>query len=166
MRFTKRIFVTLAALTGFSAVLFAQSNTAQAIATVEIVQPITIARASDLNFGRIITGAGAMIVSPAGVRTQDGSITLLKGGSEAPASFTVTGKATATYDVTLPKTVTLKKTGGTDAETITADTFTHDAVALTGSSDLLKIGATMHLVGKETVGMYSSELFAVTVAYN
>jgi hypothetical protein len=166
MRFTQKILFTLTALTAISAVSFAQSNSAQAIATVEIVQPITIARASDLNFGKIITGPGAMVVSPGGVRTQDGSITLLKGGSEAPASFTVTGKATATYAVTLPSTIILKKTGGTDAEIITADTFTHNAVALSGSSDLLKVGATMHLVGSETVGIYSSELFAVTVAYN
>jgi uncharacterized membrane-anchored protein len=70
MRFTQKILFTLTALTAISAVSFAQSNSAQAIATVEIVQPITIARASDLNFGKIITGPGAMVVSPGGVRTQ------------------------------------------------------------------------------------------------
>ncbi|MEI7831193.1 MAG: DUF4402 domain-containing protein [Prolixibacteraceae bacterium] len=166
MLFTKKIFITLTALTAISAVSFAQSNSAQAIATVEVVQPIAIARASDLNFGKIITGAGTMVVSVEGVRTQNGSITLLKGGSEAPATFTVTGRATATYAVTLPSSVVLKKSGGTDAEIITADTFTHNAIALSGNSDQLKVGATMHLLGQESVGVYNSELFAVTVAYN
>ncbi|MCX6222978.1 MAG: DUF4402 domain-containing protein [Bacteroidia bacterium] len=160
----KLLFIVV--LSGLSVCGYAQSNSAQMIASVTVIQPITISRAADLNFGRItIGGAGTVVVSSGGTRTQTGSITLLTGGSEAPGLFNITGKATSTYAVTIPNSVTLKKSGA-PTEIITADTFTNNAVAITGSSDQLKVGATIHLVGNETVGAYASDLFAVTVAYN
>lgn len=162
----RKLLIIVIVVAGFSVSGYAQSNTAEITASVTVIQPITIARAADLNFGRItIGGAGTVVVSSGGTRTQSGSITLLTGGSEAPGLFNITGKATATYAVTIPNSVTLKKSGASN-ETITADTFTNNAVALTGNSDQLKVGATIHLVGNETVGAYASDLFAVTVAYN
>jgi len=162
----RKLLIIVIVLSGFSVCGYAQSNSAQITASVEVIAPITIARAADLNFGRItIAGAGTVVVSSVGTRTQTGSITLLTGGSEAPGLFNITGRATSTYAVTVPSSVTLKKSGSA-TETITADTFTNNAVAITGSSDQLKVGATLHLVGNETVGAYASDLFAVTVAYN
>ncbi|MCK9410877.1 MAG: DUF4402 domain-containing protein [Prolixibacteraceae bacterium] len=162
----KKLLIVAFVLSGISVCGFAQSNTAEITASVTVIQPIAISRAADLNFGRItIGGAGTVVVSSGGTRTQTGSITLLTGGSEAPGLFNITGRATSTYAVTIPNSVTLKKSGA-PTEVITADTFTNNAIALTGSSDQLKVGATIHLVGNETVGAYSSDLFAVTVAYN
>jgi hypothetical protein len=162
----RKLLILIIVIAGFSGGGYAQSNSAEITASVTVIQPITIARAADLNFGRItIGGAGTVVVSSGGTRTQSGSITLLSGGSEAPGLFNITGKESATYAVTIPTSVTLKKSGA-PTEIITADTFTNNAVALTGNSDQLKVGATIHLVGNETVGAYASDLFAVTVAYN
>ncbi|MEK7719510.1 MAG: DUF4402 domain-containing protein [Bacteroidota bacterium] len=162
----RKLLIIVFSLSGFTVCGYAQSNSAQITASVDVIAPITISRAADLNFGRItIGGAGTVVVSSGGTRTQTGSITLLTGGSEAAGLFNITGRATSTYAVTIPSSVVLKKSGA-PTETITADTFTNNAVAITGSSDQLKIGATLHLVGSETVGAYASDLFAVTVAYN
>ncbi|MCK9641768.1 MAG: DUF4402 domain-containing protein [Prolixibacteraceae bacterium] len=162
----RKLLIVVFVLSGFTVCGYAQSNTAEITASVTVIQPIAISRAADLNFGRItIGGAGTVVVSSGGTRTQTGSITLLTGGSEAPGLFNITGRATSTYAVTIPNSVTLKKSGA-PTEIITADSFTNNAVALTGSSDQLKVGATIHLVGNETVGAYASDLFAVTVAYN
>ncbi len=162
----RKLLIVVIVIAGFSVAGYAQSNSAEMTASVTVIQPITISRSADLNFGRItIGGAGTVVVSSGGTRTQTGSITLLTGGSEAPGLFNITGRATSTYAVTIPGSVTLKKSGA-PTEIITADTFTNNAVAITGSSDQLKVGATIHLVGNETVGAYASDLFAVTVAYN
>jgi hypothetical protein len=161
----RKLLLVLFVLSGFAVCGHAQ-NSAEITASVTVIQPIAIARAADLNFGRItIGGAGTVVISSGGTRTQTGSITLLTGGSEAPGLFNITGRATSTYAVTIPNSVTLKKSGA-PTEVITADTFTNNAVALTGTADQLKVGATIHLVGNETVGAYASDLFAVTVAYN
>ena len=161
------ITIFVFAVFGLSSNLYAQpTNSAQINASVTIIKPISISRSADINFGKItIAGAGTVVVSTAGTRTQTGGITLLNGGSEAPGLFNVTGQETASYAVTIPTTVVLKKSGSA-TETITADSFTHNALALSGNTDQLKIGATIRLVGSETVGAYVSDLFAVTVSYN
>jgi len=162
----KKLFFIVIIFSALTTELIAQSNSAQITASAEVVSPISISRSADLNFGKItIGGAGTVVLTSTGSRTQTGSITLLTGGSEAPGLFSVTGNATATYAVTVPSSVTLKKTGA-PTETITADTFTNNATTLTGNSDQLKIGGTLRLVGSETVGAYISDLFVVTVAYN
>jgi len=163
----KGFYILIFSVAGFSTNLFAQSNnSAEITASVTIIKPISIIRSADINFGKItIAGAGTVVVSPVGTRTQTGSVTLLNGGSEAPGQFQVTGQATATYAVSIPTSVTLKRSDA-PTEVITADTFTHNAIALSGNTDQLKIGATIRLAGNETVGAYVSDLFAVTVSYN
>ena len=163
----KLIIISVIVSFGLTSKLYAQpNNSAEMTASVTVIKPIAISRSADLNFGKItIAGSGTVVVSTAGARTQTGNITLLTGGSEAPGLFQVTGQATATYAVTIPSSVNLKRSGA-PAEVITADTFTHNAVALTGNTDQLKIGATIRLAGNETVGAYVSDLFAVTVSYN
>jgi hypothetical protein len=163
----KGFYILIFTVASFSTNLFAQpNNSAQLTAFVTVIKPISISRSADLNFGKItITGAGTVVVSTVGTRTQTGGITLLNGGSEAPGLFNITGQAAATYAVTIPTSVQLKKSGSA-TETITADTFTHNAIALSGNTDQLKIGATIRLAGSETVGAYVSDLFAVTVSYN
>lgn len=162
----KVLFIFILVGLGFSTSVFAQSNSAEITASVTVVKPISISRSADLNFGKItIGGAGTVVLSNAGTRTQTGAITLLNGGSEAPGQFLVTGQETATYAVSIPTSVTLKRSGA-PTETITANAFTHNAIALSGSSDQLRIGATLNLVGSETIGAYVSDAFAVTVSYN
>ncbi len=107
--------------------------------------------------------AGTVTVTPAGARS---SVDLdLFGGLPAAASFDVTGEKDSNYSITFPSSATL--TSG--ANTMTMDTFTHDAGGtpqLSGSgSDTFNVGATLNVGATQAAGTYSGT-FAVTVNYN
>ncbi len=69
-----------------------------------------------------------------------------------------------TYSITLPSSATLTSGG----DTMTVDTFTHDAggaPTLVFGSDTFNVGATLKVDPNQAVGTYSGT-FAVTVNYN
>ncbi len=88
----------------------------------------------------------------------------LLGGTPAAASFNVTGDGNANYSITLPSSTTLSSGG----DTMTVDTFNHDAGAtptLAGGADTFNVGATLNVGATQAVGTYSGT-FDVTVNYN
>ena len=154
----------------FSAGTFAQV-TASATGTAEIVAPIAIANAVDMNFGNVAeAGAGTVILDPAGTRTTTGSVTLPAiTGTVTAASFTVTGTSGYTYTITLPSTdYTITRTAG--AETMIVNAFTSNpngTGTLTGGSETLNVGATLNVAAGQVPGTYTNATgFDVTVNYN
>jgi hypothetical protein len=79
-------------------VLFAMHSFAQETATATIVTPISIIKTVDMNFGNVAvqsTTGGTAVLSPAGIRTATGGVTLpVTPGTVTAASFTVNGQGT------------------------------------------------------------------------
>ena len=162
----------LAALSviAFSSTSFAQA-TATATATATIVTPISITKTVDMNFGNVAvqTGTGGtVIMTPAGVRSTTGGVTLpAVVGTVTAASFTVNGQGTYTYAITLPSSAVTLTNG---ANTMTADTFTSTPSgtgALTAGTQTLNVGANLNVAAAQAAGIYvSGTPFSVTVNYN
>jgi hypothetical protein len=168
----KGIKLTLAALvlTAFSSGAFAQAS-ATATATATIVTPISITKTVDMNFGNVAVQTalgGTVVMTPAGVRTATGGVTLPAVlGTVTAASFTVNGQGTYTYAITLPATATTLTNG---ANTMTADTWTSNPSAtgaLTAGTQTLNVGASLNVGAAQAAGIYvSGTPFTVTVNYN
>jgi hypothetical protein len=143
---------------------------ANATATATIVTPIAIANASDMNFGNIavIATGGTVVLTPAGVRSATGDVTLpATTGTVSAASFNVTGTANFTYSITLPAAA-ITISNGTD--NMTVDTWTSDPTPTgdlgAGGAQTLNVGATLNVAGGESFGTYTGGPFTVTVNYN
>ncbi len=126
--------------------------------TATLGAAISISNSSSLEFGKMEpTGVpGTVTISTSGTRTS--SNVNLWPSSVSAASFNVSGEGNESYTVTLPSSATLTSGGNT----MTVDTFTHDAggsPSLSGGSANFNVGAT------QTAGAYTGT-FAVTVGYN
>jgi hypothetical protein len=161
---------------GFAANSFAQ-ETASATSSATVIQPITITKNVDMNFGNISLQAGAtgtVVLNPTtGLRSTTGGITLpVTNGTVTAASFGITGANGYAFGFTLPTSVLLTIAGG--GSTMTANNFTSNlAGAGSGSSTLsntgvatLIVGATLNVTAAQTAGTYISPAFDVTVNYN
>lgn len=121
-------------------------------ATVSVIQVLAITKTQDLGFGVAAPGDVAKVVLPA---------------DTTAAIFKVTGQASQPYTITLPTTINMTRTGGT--ETIAVNTFT-STPATTGTlsasgSQTLRVGATRAAVPVgQVLGNYTGT-FTVTVIY-
>lgn len=147
-------------------------ETASATATATIVAPISITKDVDMNFGIVSvqsTTGGTVVLTPAGVRSTTGGVTLpAAGGTVTAASFTVAGVSGYTYNITLPSSA-LTITSGSNTMTVT--NFTSDPAGtnglLTGGEQTLNVGATLNVTAAQPAGTYvSGTPFNVTVNYN
>lgn len=146
--------------------------TATATAAATIITPIAISKTADMNFGNIAVNASlgtvALPAAAAPVRTVTGGCTLpTTAGTVAAATFTVSGQPGFTYSILLPASVSLTGPG----PAMTADTFVSSPTVaagglLTGGSETLYVGATLHVAASQTAGAYISAAFNVTVNYN
>jgi Mat/Ecp fimbriae major subunit len=145
------------------------ANAASGGATVQIVNAIALSNTVGLNFGQVIGGSGASVVTvtPGGVRTLTSGTAILAGGTVTAASFAVTGGIGAAYTVTLPATVDLTS----DANTLTITSVTSSPTGAAGLLDssgnqTLLVGGVLAIpAGPAASGIYSGT-FDVTVAYN
>ena len=161
----------LTLIMSFSFLASFSQATATATATATIIVPISIAKNADLNFGNIAvqtaTG-GTVVLAPAGTRSSTSGVTLpATSGAVTAADFTVTGSGSSTYAITLPSTVTLTHSAGT--QTMTATSFTSNPSstgALTGGTQNIAVGATLNVAAGQLAGVYTSGNFNVTVNYN
>ncbi|WP_217602163.1 DUF4402 domain-containing protein [Chitinophaga sp. GbtcB8] len=147
-------------------------ETASATATATIVTPIAITKDVDMNFGILSvqsTTGGTVVLTPAGVRTPSGGVTLpVDNGTVTAASFTVTGLEDYTYNVTLPSSA-LTITSGSNTMTVTSFTSSPSGSngTLTGGTETLNVGATLNVSAAQPAGTYvSGTPFNVTVNYN
>ena len=158
-------------LTGTSAVAFAQATTT-ATATATIVTPISITKTVDMNFGNVAVqtaAGGTVVMSPLGVRSATGGVTLpTTAGTVTAATFTVNGQGTYTYIITLPSTA-LTITSGSNTMSVNAFTSspTPTGVLSAGGTQTLTVGATLNVAAAQPAGVYvSATPFNVTVNYN
>lgn len=171
MKQNLKFFALVTVMIVFSAGTFAQV-TATATAAATIVTPIAISKTTDMNFGNIAVNASlgtvALPAAAAPVRTVTGGCTLPStAGTVTAAAFTVTGQTGYTYAITLPASASLTGPG----PAMTADTFVSSPTVaaggvLTGGTQTLYVGATLHVAASQTAGAYISAAFNVTVNYN
>ena len=166
----KKLIVFAIAILGFTVVSFGQV-TGSASSSATIIAPISITKTVDMNFGSIAvsTTAGTVQLTPAGVRNITGGITLPNvTGTVAAASFTVGGEGTSTYSIILPASNTIRV--GLNGATMLVDGFSSTPSgtgALTGGTQTLTVGATLHVAGSQANGLYTSVTpFDVIVNYN
>jgi hypothetical protein len=94
----------------------ANAGSASGLAKTVVVSRLSFLNAEELEFGSILAGttAGTVIVSPAGVRTKTGGVTLV-GGLVQPARFAGRGTVNQTVLISLTASpATLTRTGGTE----------------------------------------------------
>lgn len=128
--------------------------------------PLAIQKVYNLQFGSVAAGSidGTVVMSPAGVRTASGGVTLSNVNHGTAASFSVTGDSNATYAITLPASVVLSN----GSNTMVVDTFTSEPSGtgqLSSGSQTLRVGATLHVAADQAPGSYEGT-FEVSVSYN
>ena len=146
----------------------AQSATATASASAEVLAPITLTKTVDMSFGDLYAdnvAVGTVTLATDGTRTAGGAATLGPTAGAA-ATFTLTGTASATYSITLPAgDITL--TSG--ANTMIVNTFAHDAggaPALDGTGNgTFNVGAVLNVGINQASGVYNGS-FDVIANYN
>jgi hypothetical protein len=167
-----RIIVTATILLLFTIKGWTQASvTAQAFA--EVIAALTATETSQMNFGRFSpeVNGGQIVLSPAGVRTTQGSV-ILSGGAAQPGIFTITGAPDATYSIQLPEGPAYLVHQGSN-KTMVVSEWVSDPPAgngtgtLSGGQEIVSIGGTL-VVGSiedNPVGMYTGT-FSLTFAYN
>ena len=166
--------ITLIAAVVLVAGLTATANaqvTGTATGSANIITPIAIANAGNMNFGNIAvsTAAGTVVLSNAGVRSATGGVTLPAAvGTVSAAGFTVTGLGSSTYSIQLPTTYTITRLSGTETMTINTFTSTPSAIGtLSGGTQTISVGATLNVTGSQLAGKYTNATgFPVIVNYN
>jgi hypothetical protein len=171
MKTSLKLFALGMILMGFGVNVNAQV-TATASSTATIVTPIGITKTVDMNFGNVAVSstAGAVVLSPAGVRTAEDGVTLPAiGGTVTAASFNVTGEGAYGYSITLPSAdLTLTRISGTETMIVNAFTSAPSSTGgLTSGAQTLTVGAKLNVSGLQVAGVYTSATpFSVTVNYN
>ena len=173
----------LAALAGCAAFIWAadvrqgHAATAQTATAATVVQPLTITKTLDLNFGKFMSGAaaaaGTVIVATDNAQSVTGGVTTSAalGASAKAATFTVTGEPLSTYAITYPAQTDLAGPG--DPMTIGDFTNAVDVGSVAGGvgtftvagSHVLSVGATLTVGANQTPGVYAGTL-DVAVNYN
>jgi len=160
--------------------MYSTGATADAIpgdALAEVIQPLTLAEATKMNFGTIApTGvASTVVLTPGAGRT--GTATLLTGPTTPSlGKFTITGDAAQTFNLAITVTGAaanvLLTDGGVNTMTVTGLTENSSATGvLTGGADAFDIGGTLNVGAAQVAGSYSTAnaggvTFTVTANYN
>ena len=157
-----------ALLVAVSAPALAQATaTTTASGTTTILQPISIVKTADLQFGKVVRPSGAtpqsVQVTSAGVRSLVGTGTaVLMGTTASAASFTVTGEGAAAITVTVPATFAMG-----DLTVTTQGTYPTAIGGTIGSQGtaVVAVGGSFPITNTTATGSFSGTL-SVTAAYN
>jgi hypothetical protein len=148
----------------------ASSGTARN-ATATVYRAISLAKVSNLSFGRIVrpnSGSGWVELAPTGARTSSSAVWLLT-PSPTRAQFTLTGEGGRVVDVDIPATFDMTRVGG---GSVTVTTDSNLAATPTLSSSLGNNGTLSFFVGgrldldSTTPGGAYTGTFVVTTSYN
>ncbi len=179
MKSTVLKFFTLSvAIFAFTNISFGQGNTSSATANAgaNIITPIgiTVDEGSQLQFGDLIATSTSysVTITPAGTRTSTGNAAFFTENGYSAVSFKVTGKAGASYNITLPTDSQILLEGAGDDMALTdfidSKNGSSSISGTTGSyeagSDSFTVGATLTVGAGQAAGEYSAT-FPVTVAY-
>jgi hypothetical protein len=164
--------VAVAALA--SPALAQNSATQSTTGTTRIIQPLTLAKNTDLAFGSVVKPNNAnntvAINATSGARTVTGAgDAALAPSTSGRATYTVSGEGGQTFSISTPSTFEMSKVGGSDSITVT---LTQSAATGTISGSLGNSGAATFGVGgsfavaSTTASGNYTGTFDVTVAYN
>lgn len=142
----------------------AAAQSARGDTTVRVLQPVTVVKSADLNFGRVLPAATAATVAVAEDGTRTCGANLRCFGSTTAGAFTVTGSAGETVSITLASpTVTLRNTGG--AQTMTATiAISIRSLVLTNGTGTFRVGGTLNVGANQAAGTYTGQ-YTVSVNY-
>lgn len=131
----------------------------------------TAAPTQALSFGAFAAGAGgAVTVSPQGVRTASGDVTLMLGAQfeqGSSAVFDVSGEPNATYQILLPADQEVMLAGSRGGSmTLSSFTSSPSGQGQLGplGSQTLRVGATLTVGSNQTPGAYAGSL-NVTIVF-
>lgn len=144
------------------------SATATATATAKITSSMTVRTASSLVFGEISSGAeaGTLALSPAGVRTTTGGVTVNSAVAGTPAAFDVQGDPNATYSISFPAAVIMTN-GSPNSMVIEKFISSPETTGVldTSGQQTLFVGGTLNVNSNQAFGTYTGEL-TITLDYN
>lgn len=134
--------------------------TAYASIFAEVVAPAVVEKSADLTFNTSHISSGAVNSSPDAVTINPGSTS--SSANCTMASFTVSGSALTTYDVSLPKESLSIGAG------LSVSDFASKSVVSPSESykSTVNIGATLHLGADRKTGNLAMGQFPVTLNYN
>ena len=142
-------------------------------ANAEVIEALRASEIATLSFGRFFpeTAGGEIRISPLGVRTSSGTVSL-SGGQYNPAIFQLVGQSDATISIVLPVgsvLLTNLATGKTmEVFNFEVNNVTNVGTAvLTKGTLILSMGATLKVgtVADNPVGQYSGS-YVITFSYN
>ena len=144
------------------------SATATTTATAKITSTMTVRTASSLFFGELSSSAeaGTLALSPAGVRTTTGGVTVNSAVAGTPAAFDVQGDPNATYSVSFPAAVIMTN-GSPNTMVIEKFISSPETIGVLDPSgqQTLFVGGTLNVDSNQAFGTYTGEL-TITVDYN
>lgn len=131
----------------------------------------TLTATQDLSFGAFAAGTGGTVtISPQGVRTAGGDVTLMTAGQSSQgiaASFDVTGSPNATYQISLPAnnsvTMTGSQGGSMSVASFSSSPSPGGQLSAVGSQTI-NVGAALAVGNNQAPGSYSSS-FNVTAVF-
>lgn len=145
-----------------------QSASANAIATVKIVGPLSLTKNVDLNFGSIASSSetGSVVVDPDGTVTTFGGVTVVDSSLITAASFGVSGPPDTSFTITLPGWVELKNefNNSISLYSVVSNPEWTGTLDANGTATLL-VGASITVNASQGVGVYQGDLL-VTVNLN
>jgi hypothetical protein len=134
----------------------------------EIISTVNLITLSGLRFGQISAShmPGTIILEPGGARTSTQGASINKAVPGGPASFEIIGNPSATYNISLPDSVTLRSPNGQNME-VNRFTSLPSATGQLGADgrQILYVGGTLNVNANQLYGEYSG-VMAVTVEYN
>lgn len=174
----KLTMLVAVAMLGTSGAAYAQASAnVDATGSTRILQAISIAKDSDLQFGSIVrpstAGTNTVAVSTANGRTLTGTGggALASGGTVSAAAFTVTGEGGQTFSITPAATFTMNRTSPSGGGSITVTTAVDAGSGTLGGSigstgtKSFNVGGSFDVSNTTPTGTYSGT-FNVVVAYN
>ena len=152
-------FILLAGIATL-ALLAAGARTAHA-------QQVGLSNIRGLDFGRFIAGSGgAIIVTPAGVRSRTGAVVLLNSPSAGQAAINVSrGSSKKTVvDISLPSNGSIRLSSGANSMAVGSFVSSPAFTMSVATPATLSIGATLTVAPNQPPGVYSGT-FPVTVNF-
>ncbi len=172
MKFGLKILMAVAVL-GVTAPAMAQAAASvSTTGTTKIIQPISLAKNSDLAFGTVVrasTGTNSVVIDgTTGARTITGAGDgVLVTSTTSRATFTVTGEGAQTFSISVPASFNMTSGANTIAVTTAASGATGTLSGTIGSSGTgtFGVGGSFSLPNTQASGSYTGS-FTTTVAYN
>lgn len=132
-------------------------------ASATVLQPVTVTKITDLDFGKIVSGPNASTVSlsPAGLFQCGTGITCLD--NHSAAQFSVVGVPGHLVNIQSDSQIILSTVGGQKMQ-VALETSAKTLKLNSGSNNFIGVGGTLSVGAFQAEGVYTG-LFTITVNY-